>query len=83
MTITTISTTNDHQTITQQDQSTHHHDQNDPSADPQFPTQPKQQRQSTPVHQDPMVCSACPDGPAMKIHTFRFVDLALAVAASC
>jgi hypothetical protein len=71
-------------TIIQQHQND---DQHDPFHDHHFTAQPKQERQPTPVHQDPMVYSARPDGHAVKIHTLRVVDLApvvdRAVVAPC
>ena len=69
--------TNDHdQTLIQQRQNA---DQHDFIQDQNDTTQPRQERQCTPVHPDPMVCAARPDGPAAKIQTTRVVGLVLAV----
>ena len=82
-TTTTSSQTSTHneisnpdQTITQQHQTT---TPPNPIEDQNETTQPRQERQCTPVHPDPMVCAASPDGPAAKIQTTRVVDLVLAV----
>ena len=70
--------TNDHdQTITQQHQIT---DQHDRIQDQNDTTQPRQERQCTPVHPDPMVCAARPDGLAAKIENTAGVDLACAAS---
>jgi hypothetical protein len=54
-------------------------EQHDPSLDHDCTAQTKQERQPTPVHQDPMVCSARPGGHAVTIHSLRVVDLAWVV----
>jgi hypothetical protein len=63
-----------HLTITQQHQNDAHDDPS--SEDQQFSTQTEQERTTTPVHPDPMVCSARPGGRTVKIDTVRVVDLA-------
>ena len=67
--------TNDHdQTITQQHTITYQHDL---VQDPNDTTQPRQERQCTPGHRDPMVRAAGPDGRAAKIQRRHDVDLAM------
>ena len=77
-----------HQTINQQHQSTitqqyQNSTTTDTTQDQNSTTQNEQRVPSTPVHQEPMVCAASPDGPAAKIHSLRVVDLDDEVGGRC